>query len=203
MNIKFDAYEIGKSPLHEAGKSYSRPAVVNQQTIATRDIMEKASAECTLTTIDISAVIGSLAHHLRLQLLQGNAVHIDGIGTFCLSLKFNDATKPKDDFTAYDVRVGGINFTPDHSLLTSVQHEAKFERYTALRSSQVTEDDAVAALREYFQNNANITKRAFQDLLGLKYGRATKILLSLVAQNKLTKFNIGQTNFYAAGPQLG
>lgn len=202
MKIKFDAFEIGQSPLHEAGKSYSRPVVVNPQTIPTRDIMEKASGECTLTTIDISAVVGSLARHLQLQLLEGNAVHIDGIGTFSLSLKFNDPTKPKDDYTARDVQVAGINFTPERSLLASVQQEAKFERHTALRSSAVSEDEAVLALHEYFQSHESITKRGFQELLGLKYGRATKLLQTLKDQNKIEAVRMGQTNFYYPGSTL-
>lgn len=202
MKIKFDAYEIAQSPLHEAGKTYSRPAIVNPKTIPTRDIMEKASGECTLTTIDISAVIGSLARHLRQQLLQGNAVHLDGIGTFSLSLKFEEATKPKDDFTARDVQVSGINFSPDHQLLAEVQHEARFERSSSLRSSQVSEGEAILCLHDYFQRHQSITKREFQTLLGLKYGRATKLLLALEAKNKIIASRIGQTNFYTPGPTL-
>ena len=202
MKIKFDAYEIAQSPLHGADKIYSRPAIVNPQTIPTRDVMEKVSGECTLTPIDISAVIGSLARHLNQQLLQGNAVHLDGIGTFSLSLKFDDATKPKADLTARDVRVAGINFTPDHALLAEVQREAKFERSSALRSSVVGEGDAILRLREYFQNHRNITKRTFQELLGLKYGRATKLLLALEAKNKVGIVKVGQTNFYYPGPTL-
>lgn len=202
MKIKFDAFEIAQSPLHEVGKIYSRPAVVNQQTIPTRDIMEKASGECTLTPVDISAVIGSLARHLRLQLLQGNAVRINGIGTFSLSLKFQDPTKAKEDFTARDIQVAGINFTPDNALLNSVKHESKFERATALRSAEVTEIDAILALRKYFEEHSTISKRTFQNLLDLKYGRATKLLLALTEKNKLTVSRIGQTNIYRAGETL-
>lgn len=202
MKIKFDAYEIAQSPLHAVGKNYSRPGVVHPQTIPTSDIMEKASGECTLTTIDISAVIGSLARHLRLQLLQGHAVHIDGIGTFSLSLKFDNPTISREDITARNVQVAGVNFTPDHDLLASLQHEATFERATAYRSTPVTEAEAVLALRKYFTDHKAITKRTFQMLLGLKYGRATKLLLALVSHNKLASSRVGQTNFYRPGDAL-
>lgn len=202
MKIKFDAFEIAQSPLHEAGKTYYRPAVVNAQTIPTTDIMEKASGECTLTTIDISAVIGSLARHLRLQLLQGNAVRIDGIGTFSLSLKFADAAKLKEDFTARDIHVAGVNFTPDSALLAAVKNEAKFERTTALRSAVVSEGEAIIALRKYFESHKAISKRIFQNLLGLKYSRATNLLLALAEKKKLIVSRIGQTNFYYPGETL-
>lgn len=202
MKIKFDVIEIAKSPLHEADKTYSRPAIVNPQTIPTRDIMEKASEECTLTPIDISAVVGSLSRHIRKQLLQGNAVHIDGIGTFSLSLKLEDPTKPKADITARDVEVAGINFNPDRALLSEVQHEVVFERSTVLRSSQVSEGEVVLGLKEYFQEHRNITKREFQELFGLKYGRATKLLLSLKDKNKIRPVRVGQTNFYYPGETL-
>lgn len=202
MKIKFDAMEIAQSPLHEVGKIYSRPTIINKQIIPTRDIMEKASGECTLTPIDISAVIDSLARHLRLELLQGNAVRIDGIGTFSLSLKFQDPTKDTEDFTARDIRVAGINFAPDSDLLNSVKSQSKFERATAIRSSEVSEGDAILALRKHFEDHEAITKRAFQELLNLQYGRATKLLLALTAKNKLTVSKIGQTNIYRAGETL-
>lgn len=202
MKIKFDVIEIAKSPLHEADKTYSRPAIVNPQTIPTRDIMEKASEECTLTPIDISAVVGSLSRHLRKQLLQGNAVHIDGIGTFSLALKLEDATKPKADITARDVQVAGINFNPDRALLSEVQHEVGFERSSVLRSSKVSEGEIVLRLKGYFEEHSSITKRAFQELFGLKYGRATKLLLSLEDKNKIRPVRVGQTNFYYPGETL-
>lgn len=202
MKIKFDAFEIARSPLHEAGKSYSRPVVINPQTIPTSDIMAKTSSECTLTPIDISAVIGSLAHHLRLQLLQGNAVHIDGVGTFSLSLRFDDPTKANADLTAHDVEVAGINFTPDSMLLAAVKGKAAFERISAHRSAEVSEGDAILALREYFKDHRAISKRTFQTLLGLKYGRATKLLLALTEKHKLTVARVGPTNIYHPGATL-
>lgn len=202
MKIKFDAFQISQSPLHQSGKTYSHPAIINQQTIPTDDIAEKASEQCTLTRIDITAVIASLAQHLRLQLLQGNAVRLDGIGTFSPALKFEDPAKPIEDITARDVVVTGVNFTPDGSLLSAMKLESQFERGTALRSSTVSEADAVLALREYFADHSSLSKRTFQSLLGLKYGRATSLLLALVAKDKLTVSRIGQTNFYYAGPTL-
>lgn len=202
MKIKFDAFEIAHSPLHEAGKSYSRPVVINPQNVPTSDIMKKTSSECTLTSIDISAVIGSLAHHLRLQLLQGNTVHIDGIGTFSLSLRFDDPAKANDDLTARDVEVAGINFTPDSTLLASVKSEAAFERISAHHSAEITEVDAILVLRKHFEDHQSISKRTFQTLLGLKYGRATKLLLALTEKQKLTVSQVGPTNIYHPGPTL-
>lgn len=202
MKIKFDAFEIARSPLHEAGKSYSRPVVINPQTISTSYIMEKTSSECTLTPIDISAVIGSLAHHLRQQLLQGNAVHIDGIGTFSLSLRFDDPTKSADDLTGRDVEVAGINFSPDATLLAAVKSDAAFERTLAQRSAKATEGEAILALREYFKDHQALSKRTFQTLLGLKYGRATRLLTALTAKHKLTVSRLGPTNIYHPGATL-
>lgn len=202
MKIKFDAFEVAHSPLHEAGKSYSRPVVINPQTIPTSDIMEKTSSECTLTPVDISAVIASLAHHLRQQLLQGNAVHIDGIGTFSLSLRFGDPAKSNATLTAHDVEVAGINFTPDSALLAAVKDTAAFERASAQRSAEVSEDAAVQTLRHYFEDHRALSKRTFQTLLGLKYGRATKLLLDLTGKHKLTVSHVGPTNIYHPGPAL-
>lgn len=197
MKIKFDAYEVAKSPLHEEGACYYRPVIIRPQTVTTEDIAKTATEETSLTAIDINAVILSLSQNLHRQLLNGNSVHIDGIGTFKLSLKFDNPTMPQELIKAKDVQVSGINFTPDHKLLASLRDNASFERKPALRSSLVTEGEAVIALRAYFAEGCrNIRSYEFMQMLGLKYGRAINLLNTLVEKNKLTASKVGQTKYY-------
>lgn len=197
MKIKFDAYEMANSPLHEEGVCYHRPVIIRPQTITAEDIAQTATEETSLTPIDIVAVISSLSQNLYRQLLNGNTVHIDGLGTFKLSLKFRDPAMPLEDIKATNVQISGINFTPDHKLLAALRQNASFERKPTQRSSVVTEAEAVIALREYFaEGHRDIRSQLFMRLLGLKYGRAITLLNTLVGKNKLTVSKIGQTNYY-------
>ena len=197
MKIKFDAFEVANSPLHKVGAYYSRPVIIRPQTITAEDIAETATVETSLTTVDINAVITSLSQNLYRQLLNGNTVHIEGIGTFKLALKFENPTMPHELIKATDVQISGINFTPDHKLLAALRHNASFERKPAQRSNVVTEGEAVIALRAYFaEGYLHIRSYEFMRMLGLKYGRAITLLNTLVSKNKLTVSKVGQTNYY-------
>lgn len=197
MKIKFDAFEVAKSPLHKEGTCYHRPIIIQPQTISTADIAKTATEETLLTPIDINVVISSLSQNLYRQLLNGNTVHIDGLGSFKLSLKFNRPTMPQETIKATNVLISGINFTPDQSLLSALRQNASFVREPAQRSTIVTETEAVIALRKYFaEGYRDIRSQVFMRLLGLKYGRAITLLNTLVDKNKLTVSKIGQTNYY-------
>lgn len=202
MNIKFDAVEVASSPLHNDGSRYCRPVIVMPQQVTTEQIAQKVSEECTLTPIDINAVIESVAHQLLRQLQQGNNVRVAGIGTFSLALKFEDPKLVPDAICSRDVKVTGINFAPDAALLSKLRSSVSFERTTFARSQVVTEAEAVLALRTYFSDHRLLKKSTFQHLLGLKYTRATTLLQSLVKKQKLEVSKIGPTNVYTPGPML-
>lgn len=202
MKIKFDAMEVANSPLHADGKRYCRPVLVSPQVVTTEQMAQKVSEACTLTPVDINAVIESLSLQLLRQLQQGNTVRMSGIGTFSLSLKFDDPTLSSAALSSRDVRVSGINFAPDGTLLSKLREGIHFERSFFSRSQTVTEAEAVLALRAYFADHHLLKKSAFQHLLGLKYTRASTLLRSLVDKQKLKLSKIGPTNIYTAGPTL-
>ena len=81
----------------------------------------------------IRAVLMNLSDTLKRMLSQGYTVKVDELGTFSLSLDFDD-DKPKvmqqaDDKMAYrHVTVKNVNFKVDPSLLNDLRYETELER---------------------------------------------------------------------------
>ena len=81
----------------------------------------------------IRAVLMNLSDTLKRMLSQGYTVKVDELGTFSLSLDFDD-DKPKvmqqaDDKMAYrHVTVKNVNFKVDPSLLKDLRYETELER---------------------------------------------------------------------------
>jgi predicted histone-like DNA-binding protein len=70
---------------HLTGK-WTPVAAVNK-TLSTRKIAERIEKESTVSVADIMAVLYALPHVLRDEMANGNAVKLDGIGSFALTVQ--------------------------------------------------------------------------------------------------------------------
>ena len=63
------------------------PVAAVGKTLSTRKIAERIEKESTVSIADIMAVLYSLPHVLRDEMANGNAVKLDGIGSFSLTVQ--------------------------------------------------------------------------------------------------------------------
>ena len=63
------------------------PVAAVSKTLSTRKIAERIEKESTVSIADIMAVLYSLPHVLRDEMANGNAVKLDGIGSFALTVQ--------------------------------------------------------------------------------------------------------------------
>ena len=63
------------------------PVAAVGKTLSTRKIAERIEKECTATLSDVMAVLFALPNVLRDEMANGNAVKLDGIGSFALSVQ--------------------------------------------------------------------------------------------------------------------
>ena len=63
------------------------PVAAVGKTLSTRKIAERIEKECTATLSDVRAVLFALPNVLRDEMANGNAVKLDGIGSFALSVQ--------------------------------------------------------------------------------------------------------------------
>lgn len=63
------------------------PVAAVAKTLSTKKIAERIEKESTVSLADIMAVLYSLPHVLRDEMANGNAVKLDGIGSFALTVQ--------------------------------------------------------------------------------------------------------------------
>ena len=75
------------------------------------------------------AVIDALVETMKSWMPMGHSMEIDGLGTFSLSLGFNDKDTDEESKTKYrHICIKGINFKPDAKLIAALNKQADFER---------------------------------------------------------------------------
>lgn len=97
--------------------TYAR-CVINHKT-SIEKLATSISLKSTLSMADIIAVLYALGEELEIELMQGNKVYLNGLGSFTLTAKTgaisDTATLRSKDFTKRRIR-----FEPDHSLRKSL-----------------------------------------------------------------------------------
>lgn len=145
-------------------KIYPKPLSAGQ--IGNEKIVNRYQVTGTANRNVAGLVLQSLPDIIEAYLTEGHTVKVDGLGTFSLSLEFDDE-KP-DELTAggreegyRHVRVKNINFRPDKEFLRLVQENAEFERgdshVVRVSKPKYTPAERLARLQDYLRGHDSIT----------------------------------------------
>lgn len=115
--------------------AYSRKGTIDTVTLA-KQMSETSSA---FTKGEVVGVTIDLPTGIKHALLAGQAVTINGLGTFKPSLSTSEIKANKDELKASAVSIKSLNFAPDASLLKQLNEEAVFQWIDASAAS--AEDD--------------------------------------------------------------
>lgn len=196
MKIKIDAHKSPSSRLNASEPKSMHPRIVGSRTIDTRQIATEIQKMCTVTHVDIEAVLSALAQSLRQNLVEGQSVRLGGIGTFTLVPTFNRKVMEGERYTGADVGVKQIHFAPDHTLLQSIKHEAQFEKTRSTHSRSLLLGEAYLLIESYLQEHDTIDVDTAAILFSVKRDKAYRLLTELVERNKITRQKVHGTNFY-------
>ncbi len=179
-------YDLYRTPMPEDQKNkeryHARP--VNNGSITTREIAEKICVRCSLTPVDVSAVLHALSDIMGESLNEGRRVHLDGIGYFHISLSCETLRTPKEKRVP-KVMLKSITFRADKNLRTEVGNIVlKRARYKN-QSQSISEIEVDALLTEYFATHTNITRNEFAVLCGFTRTTAYRHLKRLIDEKKL------------------
>lgn len=128
-------YKLQEMPdVRQTGERRVYPKLNAYRLLDAEEFIEKMhSYDRAISPSVIRAVLMNLSDTLKKMLSQGYTVKVDELGTFSLSLDFDDE-KPKvmqqaDDKMAYrHVTVKNVNFKVDPSLLKDLRYETELER---------------------------------------------------------------------------
>ena len=111
MSVKFKLYQDKRRTSAFSGKWYARTVVSN--VVSTEQIAEKIQRNCSMKKSDVTAVLQELSEVFREELLDGNRVIIDGIGSFKVGMSSGPADSSADWSVTKNLRGSHIVFKPE------------------------------------------------------------------------------------------
>ena len=163
-------YKLQEMPdVHNTGKRRVYPKMVTNRTLSRKEFVKKMQGyHRGISESTTEAVLMDVADMLVEMLSMGYNVNLEGIGTFSLSLGFEDdkptEMKSEDDKMAYrKVGVKDINFKASPELLKSVKHETDrdLERdmggVKVIRKQLYSREERIVRALEVIEANGLIT----------------------------------------------
>ena len=116
MDLKYDIYSIKNA--EGSGKTRQYVRLTLNDTMSADELKTKIQQRCTLTKGDVAAVLSEL-HDIAVQeFSMGRRLYVPELGYFSLSLGLEmPEDNPNKKITGKEVRLRGINFRPEASLL--------------------------------------------------------------------------------------
>ena len=171
--------------------------VVNSKLTTTKELAEYINFACSVTESDIAAVLQALGKCVCDELLDGNRVELDHLGTFSLSLTCG-RKKLEDRVTKNDIRVKNILFTPCTEMKQAMRG-ADIVSGGPNPNKRLTDEVILRRLAKYFEEHEFMQRREFESVCECSRYTATKKLKELVKAGKLRAMGAKNVRFYVKG----
>lgn len=180
-------YKLQELPdMNESGKRKVYPKMVINRTLNTKDLIEKMKLyRRAFSPSIIEGVVMDLEDMLIDMLSMGYNVKLDGIGTFSLSLGFED-DKPTEiqeegeKMTYRKVGVKGVNFKVAPEMLKEIHRNTDLERdmsgVTVLKKQLYTLEERIARALQVIERNGFITLTDYAYINNMNRNSASKEL---------------------------
>lgn len=139
MSVKYKLIQDNRETSKFRGQWYARATVSSVVTL--KQMAEKIERSTTVTRSDILAVLDGLSSVMQEELLNGNRVIFDGIGSFKVGMSSGPAATPEEWTTTKNLRGSHIVFRPE-----TVDHVSQGRR---TRSARVLQEVKFEELRKY------------------------------------------------------
>ena len=197
-------YKLQEMPdVHNTGKRRVYPKMVTNRTLSRKEFVKKMQGyHRGISESTTEAVLMDVADMLVEMLSMGYNVNLEGIGTFSLSLGFEDE-KPtemqseEDKMTYRKVGVKNINFKASPELLKSVKHETDrdLERdmggVKVIRKQLYSREERIARALEVIEANGLITLSDYAYINNLSRTAASLELKEITADQTLSIGSMG------------
>lgn len=199
MKVQFEFAPIPQPQSKETKLRYY-PRVVNRHLVKTREISAEIQHACSLTEIDVNAVLDALSRSLSNYLRQGNRVHLQGIGFFDVTLTCPETRDPKK-MRPSQVTYKGINFRPDKDLKSRIA-DLKAERGKVRnnRSASLSDTAIDKRLTEYFAEHPVLTRYDLQRVCQMTKITAIRCIRRLLGEGKIKNIGLKNQPIYVPVP---
>lgn len=171
--------------------------IVNSRLTTTKELAGYINHACSATEADVAAVLQALGKCVCEELLDGNRVELDHLGTFGLSLTCGNK-KLEDRVTKNDIRVKNILFTPCAEMKQAMRG-AEIVSGGPNPNKQLSDEVIERRLVKYFDEHEYMQRRDFESVCECSRYTATKKLKALVQSGKLRAMGAKKVRFYVRG----
>lgn len=177
--------------VHHSGKKRVFPKLVTNRQMDTKEFIEKLRLHNRAISESVTtAVLTDIANFLGEMLAAGYTVKLDGLGTYSLSLDFDD-DKPvemqgDDDKMLYrKVRVRDVNYKSDPELVKYINNEIELERdlggVSRLYEQKYTLEERIGRAAEWLESHAFFTLNDYAAMNNLSRTTASLELKTLTS----------------------
>lgn len=196
MQLKYDLYTINNAM--GSGKSRQYVRLILREPLTARELETAIEKRCSLTKGDVAAVLTELRDLCVQAFIEGRRFYIPEIGYFSLAASLNvDDNNADRKVTGHDVRIAGINFRPEASLVKEVSQGIRFVRTKhSNQSCQYTEQQMSEQVRAYLKEHGYITCKIMRTQFGLTQYLAQKWLNRLCNAGVIAKGGVPRFPLY-------
>ena len=187
-------------------KECLRATISSSHDTNNRQMGEDSTHASSFNNIDMAAAIETIKTYLGMYLSCGETVHLDGIGSFQLSIGLKEMTPATTKITARQIEVKGITFRPADSLMARIKDDVHFVIAEDKRDL-AREADGIDLLRSYMARCRDegrmevISIRRFAAICNCSYATAYRRVRALLADGYLVRSS-DMHNCYVPGPAL-
>ncbi len=183
-------YKLQEMPdVHHTGKKRVYPKMVTNRQLDTKEFIEKMRFHNhAISESVVTAVLTDVADYLGEMLAMGYTVKLDNIGTFSLSLDFDD-DKPveiqdDDDKMLYrKVKVKDVNYKSDTELVKRINRDIELKRdmggVSRLYKQEYTLEERIERGKQWLEAHAFFTLQDYASLNNLSRTTASLELKKL------------------------
>lgn len=161
--------------LNETGKRQFYPRMQLGRPMSTDQLAKRISRATTFGEGEVKGILIALAKEMAWGMQEGQAVKIDGVGTFSLSLgvvKHADAEGSAENTrrNARSIRVRGVNFRADKELVSASDDGLELKRTVdiPIRTAKTADPASrLASAHRYLDEHAFMTVADYRALTGL------------------------------------
>lgn len=163
----------------------------------TAELSEIIQARTTATTSDVKVVLDALCATMSEELLRGNHVQIDGLGTFGASMRGDVVRDKLGRLQLRNARVHHVRFHPSNALMQRLV-DARFARqpHGHRPAQEVSREMLIETAQRLGSDGAFFTTSEYASELRLTLSTARRRLKGLVAEGLLTQFGTRGRTFF-------
>lgn len=169
MAIRFEWYKNPTTREDEQELFHARP-VLNGN-VETEEIAGQIQERCSLTEVDVNAVLDALSHITAEHLKEGRRVHLNGLGYLQISLTCDGEIEKDTKYRNTKVKMKNVRFRADQVLKNRIGKIELEHTKRGVHSQTLSDEEIAERLKKYFLKEKVLTVGDFQQLCGM--GRTT------------------------------